>query len=450
LYGRIAISWNKLIYIEGTGRNDWSSTLPTNDNSYFYPSIASSFVISELLPGTKSWLDLLKVRSSWTMSKTPPAIYAINSSFGINSGTWNTLNGANPPSSLYGTGLLPQSANTFEVGLQGMFYKNRLMVDVSYYKKHMYDFLKYAPVSPATGYSSNYINIDEEMDRKGWELAVTGTPLRSEDWQLDVGVNWSTFARYYAKLDSVYSTKKPWVKVGERVDALVSRDFVKVPATGELIYSSAGRLQYSGYDSNFGWTDPDWLWGANATLRYKAFSLFVSFDGVVGGLMNTRTESYMWQSGVHPDGVTPERAADVATPGSSNFLGEGVQVASGTVTYDPNGIILTDTRTYKPNDVKTTYSRYAIDLHNSSAWGGAGSPADTYSKTFFKLREMSLTYNLPLSLIKGVAKAASVSFVGQNVLLWAKDFKYSDPDGGVEDFADPAVRYLGFNVKLTF
>ena len=450
LYGRVAVSWNKMVYIEATGRNDWSSTMPADAKSYFYPSVAGSFVVSELLPGTKSWLDLLKVRSSWTMSKTPPGIYAVNSSFGINSATWNTLNGANPPSSLYGTGLMPESANTFEVGLQGMFYKNRLMVDMSYYKKHMYDFLKYAPVSPATGYSSNYINIDEEIDRKGWELTVTGSPIKSEDWQLDVSLNWSTYARYYTKLDPVYSSTKPWVKVGNRVDALVSRDIVKVPATGEIICSSAGRIQYSGYDSNFGWTDPDWLWGANTTLRYKAFSLFVSFDGVVGGLMNTRTESYMWQSGVHPDGVTPERALDVATPGSTNYLLQGVKVTSGTVTYDPNGIILTDTRTYAPNDVYTTYSRYAIDLHNSSAWGGGGSPADTYAKTFFKLREMSLTYNLPTNLIKGVAKAASVSFVGQNVLLWAKDFKYSDPDGGAEDFADPAVRYLGFNVKLSF
>jgi hypothetical protein len=324
------------------------------------------------------------------------------------------------------------------------------MVDITYYKKHIYDFLKYAPVSPATGYSSNYINIDEEIDRKGWELAVTASPIRSKDWQLDLGLNWSTYARYYAKLDSVYSSKKPWVKVGERVDALVSRDFVKVPETGELICSSSGRLQYSGYDSNFGWTDPDWLWGANATLRYKAFSLFVSFDGVVGGLMNTRTESYMWQSGVHPESVTPERALDVATPGSVNYLVQGVKVVSGTVTYDANGIILTDTRTYAANDVKTTYSRYAIDLHNSSAWGGGGSPSDTYAKTFLKLREISLTYNLPTQYTQKWAKAASVGLVGQNVLLWAEDFKYSDPDGGAEDFADPAVRYLGFNIKLTF
>jgi TonB-linked SusC/RagA family outer membrane protein len=452
LYGRVAVSWNKLVYIEATGRNDWSSTMPADTKSYFYPSVAGSFVVSELLPGTRSWLDLLKVRSSWTMSKTPPSIYAVNSVFGINAGTWNTLNGAYPPSSLYPAGLTPSAANTFEVGMQGMVFKNRLMVDLSYYSKRMYDMIITGPISPATGYSGVFTNTNEEQTRKGWELAVTGTPLRSQDWQLDLGLNMSRYATYYAKLDSVYSNPSnyPWVKVGERVDVLVSKDFVKVPGTGEIIASSSGRLQYSAYNSNFGWKDPDFVWGLNATLRYKAFSLFVSVDGVMGGIMNTRTESYMWQSGVHPDGLTEARALDVATPGSANYLLQGVKVVSGTVTYDKIGNITSDTRVYAPNDVYTTYSRYAIDLHNSSAWGGNGSPADTYSKTFFKLREMSLTYNLPTTLLHGVAKAGSVSFVGQNVLLWAKDFKYSDPDGGVEDFSDPAVRYLGFNVKLTF
>lgn len=452
LYSRVGLSWNKLVYVDATGRNDWSSTLPRDTRSYFYPSMAASFVVSELLPeSTKYWLNLLKIRGSWTMSKGIPAIYDVNSSYSIVSGTWNTLNGASAPSSLYPPGLIPFAANTTETGLQGIAFKNRLMFDLSYYSKRMYNNIITGPISPATGYSGVFTNTDEERSRRGWELTVNVTPIKNKDWQLDIGLNWSTYATYYTKLDSLYSPVKPWVKVGERSDALVSRDLIKKPGSGELIYSSGGRLQYSQYDTKFGFTDPDWLWGVNTTLRYKNFSLFLSVDGVVGGLMNTRTESYMWQSGVHPESVTPERALDVATPGSTNFLGKGLTVVSGTATYDAVGYITSDTRTYAPNDVKTTYKQYVIDLHNSSAWGGNGSPADTYSKTFLKLREMSITYNIPGKYLHGwAAKAASVSFVGQNVLLWAKDFKYSDPDGGVEDFSDPSVRYLGANIKLTF
>ncbi|MDP4276015.1 MAG: SusC/RagA family TonB-linked outer membrane protein [Bacteroidota bacterium] len=448
LYGRVSLSWNNMAFLEATGRNDWSSTLPETTRSYFYPSVAGSFVVSELMPGTKDWLDLLKVRSSWTMSKTPPEIYAVNSAFTINSGTWGTMNGASAPSNLYGSNILPESANTFEVGLQGMVLKDRLMVDLSYYDKHMYDFLEAATLSGATGYTGNYINTDEEISRRGWEVAVNGSPIKNKDWQWDLGGNWSTYKRVYTKLDATYSSKKPWVKVGERVDALVSKDFVRDPS-GNLVFNN-GRLQYSQYDSNFGWTDPDWIWGLNTTLRYKNFSLFASFDGVVGGLMNTRTESYMWQAGVHPKSLTKARELDVATPGSKNFIGQGVKVVSGTATYDQDGNITSDTRVFEPNDVATTYKQYIIDLHNSSAWGGAGSPADTYSKTFFKLRELSLTYNVPSRFLHGIAKATSISFVGQNVFLWAKDFKYSDPDGGIEDFSDPSVRYLGGNIKVTF
>ena len=112
--------------------------------------------------------------------------------------------------------------------------------------------------------------------------------------------------------------------------------------------------------------------------------------------------------------------------------------------------MLSDTRVFAPNDVYTTYKQYIKDMHSGVAWGGSGRPADLYSTTFIKLRELSLSYRLPQSVVKGWAKSATVSFVGQNLFLWAKDFKYSVPDGGSEDFADPSIRYIGFNVKLTF
>jgi TonB-linked SusC/RagA family outer membrane protein len=448
LFGRAAFSWNKMIYIDATGRNDWSSTLPSTTRSYFYPSVSTSFVISELMPETKNWLNLLKVRSSWTKSKGIPDEFDSNSSFSVNSNIWGSLSGASAPSLIHPADIRPSSANTFEVGLQGIAYKNRLMLDLSYYDKRMYDDIMQGPLSSATGYSGAYVNSKEVINRRGWEITINGTPVKSNDWQLDLGFNWSTYKRVYTRLDPTYSEVNPWTKVGGRVDALASKAYLRDPE-GNLIYNN-GRIQYSQYDSNFGWTDPDWIWGLNTTLKYKSISLFMSFDGVVGGLMNTRTESYMWQSGVHPESVTEARAKDVATPGSSNFIGEGVKVVSGTATYDIVGNITNDTRVYAPNDIASTYKQYVIDLHSSSAWGGNGSMADTYSKTFFKLREISLTYTIPEKILKNKVRAASVSLVGQNVFLKAKDFKYSDPDGGIEDFSDPSVRYLGCNVKFTF
>jgi TonB-linked SusC/RagA family outer membrane protein len=448
LFGRLAISWKGLVYLEATGRNDWSSTLSKEERSYFYPSLSGSFVASELLPSTRNWLDILKLRGSYTVSKAIPGVYEVNPSYALANNTWRTFSGAAIPTNLYPSNITPAAANTYEVGLQSIILRNRAMFDISYYDKKIYNGIITGPISNAAGWAGVYTNTKEVTNRRGWEVVLNGKPINRKDLQLDVSLNWSTYKRIYTVLDSIYSAKRPWVKVGERVDVLFSRDFVRNPATGELVFNN-GRLVYSSYDSKFGYTDPDWIWGSNATLSYKNLSLFLSFDGVSGGLMNTRTESYMWQSGNHPNSVTPERALDVATPGSTNFLGKGVKVVAGTATYDAFGNITSDTREYAPNDKYTTYKQYAIDLHNSSAWGGNGSPSDTYSKTFFKLREISITYQIPSRVLGKVAKAASLSFIGQNVFLKAKDFKYSDPDGGSEDFADPSVRFLGFNFKVT-
>lgn len=449
VFGRAAFSWNKMIFVEATGRNDWSSTLAKSQRSYFYPSVAASFIASELLPQTKDWLDLLKLRSSWTLSKRPASIYEINSSYSISAATWGTLNGAGVPGNLYSPTIAPTSSETYEQGLQAMFLKNRLMLDVSHYTKRVFDRITTVGLTAASGYGGLVTNFGEEITRRGWEVILNGTPVKNKDWQLDLGLNWSTFASYYTKLDPVYSAKKPWVKVGERADHFISRDFQRDPS-GNLIHNGSGRPIVHGYDVLFGYYDPKFIWGTNANLKYKNFSLFVSFDGVNGGLANTRTESYMWQAGVHPNSLSPERALDVATPGSKNYLGQGVKVVSGSATFDANGKILTDTRVFAPNDIKTTYKQYMVDLHNSSAWGGNGSKADTYSRTFFKLREISLSYNVPTKLLHKVAKAASISLIGQNVLLKAKQFKYSDPDGGNDDFTDPSTRYLGFKINFTF
>jgi TonB-linked SusC/RagA family outer membrane protein len=470
VYGRAAVSWNKMAYIEATGRNDWSSTLAKAQRSYFYPAVSASFIASELLPQTKKWLDLLKLRGSWAISKGMPNIYEINSSYSISAATWGALNGAGVPSNLYNPAIKPSGTETYEQGLQAMFLKNRIMIDVSHYTKRFFDRITTVGITGASGYSGIVTNWDEEITRKGWEIILNGTPVKNRDWQLDLGFNWSTYNSFYSKLDTLYSRKLPWVAVGKRSDHFISRDFQRDPG-GNIIHNSSGVPITYGYDQLFGYSDPKFIWGANANLKYKNFSLFLSFDGVSGGITNTRTESYMWQAGVHPNSLGDERAMDVIAAGIyaaagggaagtaalaaagktlTNYIGQGVVVVSGSATYDAVGNILTDTRVYGKNATATTYKQYMIALHNSSAWGGNGSIADTYSKTFFKLREISLSYNIPAKYLHKVAKAASVSLIGQNVLLKAKDFKYSDPDGGNEDFADPSTRYLGAKISFTF
>ena len=177
----------------------------------------------------------------------------------------------------------------------------------------------------------------------------------------------------------------------------------------------------------------------------------MAIDGRVGGLAQTTTEMYMWRAGYHPKSVNEARYLDATQPGTKNYVGDGVKIISGEATYDTYGNIVSDTRVFAKNDVLATYETYISNLHKGTAWGGSPSPADAYSTTFFKIREVSLTYNLPKKISSRVkAKDISVSAVGQNLFLWAKDFKYSDPDGGSENFSDPSQRYIGFNLKVNF
>lgn len=451
IYGRLGLSWRSLAFAEMTLRNDWVSTLPESTRSYLYPSFSGSFVVSELLP-KMDWLSLWKVRGSWVTSKKAADIYAINSVLSVNSSVWGSLSSAVLPTTIRGTDILPESTSTYEVGTAINLFKNRLSFDLAYYNKKAFDFIKNASISPSSGYSSNFVNTGEEVTRKGIELTINGTPVETKDIRWDVSINWSKYADYYTKLDPVYSADKPWVKVGERADAFVYRDYLRDP-DGNIIHNSSGLPEYSKYDEKYGNQGPDWIWGLNTTLKYKNWQLALSFDGRVGGNITSVTEMYMWRSGNHPNSVTPERYLDMKTPGSKNYIGKGVKIVSGSVQYDTYGNIVpgSDTRVFAANDIATTYKSYVEAYHKGTAWGGAPSGAEIYSGTFFKLREVSLTYNVPKAICSMIkAHTLSVSAIGQNVLFWAKDFKYSDPDGGTENFSDPSQRYLGFNVKIGF
>ena len=447
IFGRLALDWRSLIFAEATFRNDWVSTLSASQRSYFYPSISGSFVASEVLP-KMNWLSFWKLRSSWVTSKKTADIYSINNVYAITNAAWGTLSTANYPTTIRPTDIYPESTSTIEIGSAINLFKNRIALDVAYYSKDMYDFIRAASVSSASGFTNNFMNIDEVRTRKGIEIAIDVTPVKTKDLQLDVNFNWTTYNTKFTKLDSLYSGDRPWIKVGERTDYYLIRDYLKDPQ-GNIIHNSSGLPLYSSYDSNYGYSDPKYIWGLGANLRYKNWQLALSVDGRVGGLAQTITEMYMWRSGSHPGSVNEARYLDATVPGSKNYLGEGVKVVSGTVTYDTYGNITSDDRIFAPNDVKTTYKSYTEAYHKGTAWGGAPSPADLYDATFFKIREVSLTYNLPNRISKQIsANNIAISAIAQNVLLWSKEFKYSDIDGGSENFADPSQRYVGFNIKV--
>lgn len=448
VYGRLGASYKSLVFIEGTLRNDWVSTLSKSERSYLYPSISGSFIISELLPKT-DWLSLWKVRGSVVSARKPADIYEINTIYSISNNVWNGLSSASYQDYIRGNEIKAEGTTSTEIGTAFNFFKNRLGLDFAYFSTDKYDFIKRAKISEASGFSQNLINIDEERRRSGIEISLNATPIENKDWRWNLGINWSKSTEKYTKIDDTYSEDQTWVEKGGRTDVLKYRPYLK-NSNGEIVHHN-GVIQFNDKSFKYGHMDPDWIWGFNTQVKYKNWQFSMSMDGRVGGYLPSTTSMYMWQAGVHPNSVTSERYLDATVANSKNYVGQGVKVISGSATFDSYGNIISDTRQFAPNDVATTYKAYVQAMHRGTAWGGDASEADILSATFLKIRELSLTYTLPREISSKLkAKDISISAIGQNVLFWAKDFKYSDPDGGSENFADPAVRYLGFNLKLNF
>lgn len=444
LYGGIAFSWKDAVFIDATARNDWSSTLPEETRSYFYPSVSGSVILSEFF-NTPSWLDFWKIRGSWTLTKTDLDVYEINKAYSINTNVWDGLNTATYPTSMRSSTLQPTASKAFEVGTGFNILDNRLRFDITYYNKLRYNLTREATISDASGFEDTLINYDEELLRQGVEVSMGASIIRTANWNWDVSANWTRDRYTYSKIDDIYSTQKPWVAAGERWDWYGIYDWERDPS-GNIVHE-AGMPVKSDYQSVMGNEYPDWIWGLSTTLRYKNWTLNVAFDGRVGGMAYSRTEQTMWNTGVHADSDNQWRYNEVVN-GNANYVGPGVKIVSGSVEYNTHGGIINDTRVFAPNDQEVSYEAYT---RKYNPWSGGKVYQNVFDCTFFKLRELSLGYTLPKSISDKLRlNETSISFVGQNLFIWMKEFKNADPDIDSDDMSSPSMRYIGFNVKLNF
>lgn len=453
LYGKLSLSWNSTYFLDVTGRNDWSSTLRSDERSYFYPSVSGSIVLSEIVP-LPAWWDFLKVRGSWTTTKVDAGIYANNNVYGVTTNVWDGLNTAEYPNKLIGGNVLPEKSETWEIGVGMNMFKNRLHADFAYYHKLESDFIIDGVVSQMTGYGSIQTNSKEERLRQGIEFTLGGTPVKTRDFTWHILSNWGHDRYTYAAIDPEFSTKKPWVKKGSRYDFIEIYDWDRDP-DGNIIHNGGMPVKQS-FRTKVATLSPDLVWGITNTFRYKDFTLMFTIDGRIGGNSYSRTHQMLWNSGAHKDSDNQYRYDEVVD-GKITYVGNGVKVVSGSVQRDPDGNILEDTRIFAPNDTPVSYEAYISRYH-----GATSNPSrqNVLDETFFKLRNLSLTYDLPEDLCSKMKMInASVGITGQNLFLWAKKYKYADPDKGgysgssdygYESLNSPSQRYIGFNLKIGF
>jgi TonB-linked SusC/RagA family outer membrane protein len=487
-YGYVDLSYRDWINLSVTGRIDKHSALPQKKNSYFYPSASLSVVLSEALK-LPSFISQLSVRGSYakvgsaepltqkTIGPIPSVAFSGNP-LGYGSVYRSPYDGPNylnvpgydvrlvynnQPASYYtntitNENLEPTFSSAWETGMDVKFLGGKAGMDVTYFESLDGPGIYNLPISEASGYTSWYVN-GIKTKRKGWEIVLNGSPISNpEGLSWNVMVNWSTYREY---IDEIYPERgienlDNFRQVGERLDQFWGTALVKTPE-GQIVYASDGRpIPLTSLNGNarrfLGYSNPDWTWGINNRVSYKNWSLSFLFDGRVGGVIANYVQQQTFRGGRHIEtvqGVMGEaRYQDYL--GVKSWVGEGVVVTSGTPKVDNEGNITNmDELTFAPNTNKTFLQDYISRYYNTNE-------SNLMSRTFSKLREVTLTYALPSSVLeKTFIKSATVSLIGRNLFYFAekKDIdleQYGSYDEVGSGLQSPSLRRYGINLNLTF
>ena len=438
VYGTLGVSYRNAVFLGMTGRNDWSSALPVENNSYFYPSFSLSTVVSEFIDLPDA-IPFFKLRGSWAQVSNDLAVYSTIPVYndGVN---WNSNASVYFPGSLRNPDITPETSKTWELGSDIRFLSNRIGLDLTYYHTIDENDIIYFPVSQASGYSSKLINANK-YKREGWEVVLNATPVknpRSLTW--DLSLNWSRHRRYLLELPEGINDLNG-VTIGDRMDLYRGWVFAR-SSDGDIIYEG-GLPTWDPFIKKLGYQDPDWTFGISNAFRYKFLTLNILLDGRYKGLIWSQTTRKMYWGGTHPNTVTSYREDEIN--GLATYVGDGVTVISGEVIYDAEGNIIEDTREYEENSTPVYWSDWCQYYYHDVA-----DEAVTFDASFIKLREITLSLNLPSKWVSALSlERASVSFVGRNLWLWS-NIKYVDPDTGTDNLQTPSSRNIGFNINLIF
>lgn len=451
VYGNITLGYKSMLYLDVTGRNDWSSTLPKANNSYFYPSVSTSFIFTELIP-KNSILSYGKVRLNWANVGSDADPYRLDFSYSPKDtyflqylGYEGTLPhgssaGYEAPNTIPpGENLKPQNVVSYEAGTELKFFDGRIGVDFSWYQTNTTDQIIEIAVAKSTGFWYKYINAGE-VQNKGIEFAISGSPIKKRDFVWDININYSQNENIVKELVpglDRYSLTSGWS--GLSIKAAPGEAFGLYGAAwerdpqGNIVYdASTGRRKII-QDQNLGNIYPDWTMGISNTFTYKGVSLSGLIDIRQGGVIYSQTTGSIRENGL---------AIETLENRGANFI--------------PEGVNKNEDGTYSPNTKAVDVQSYWEDVAATSNTEG-----NIFDASYIKLREITLSYQLPKSiLMKTFIKSASVGIEGRNVWLIKSHVPHIDPEvnffgssltgEGVEFESVPSTRSLGFNVKLNF
>ena len=443
MFGGVELNYSNFLYVNFTGRNEWASTFGSAKNNFFYPSVNTSLVFTELM-GRSDVLSFGKLRLAYAEAGINPGPYGTQTYYGQPSFTdgftsgigfpYLGMNGFGMSNGLGNNALAPERVTGKEVGVDLRFFSGKLNVDLTVYNQKSSDILISMPIASSSGFGGVVKN-SGEMVNKGIELLVNGTIIKNDNFSWDMGINWSRNRSEVLALapgvdeiniEAAFSSAGSYAIVGEPYGALYGARWARDEA-GNLLIDDDGTPFADSKRGNIGNPFPDWFGGLRNTFNIKGVSLTMLWDFRQGGDIWCGTYARMNNYGM------TEASADRGR----TYLIEGVRVSDGA-------------RNTTEVDAET-YWRYFK--------GDAGGPAENavYDGSWKRLRELGLNYKLPVT-INGI-NSITLGAVGRNLLLFT-DYPGVDPEtsltgagsniGGFDYFNNPGAKSFMFSVKLGF
>ncbi|MCP4551546.1 MAG: SusC/RagA family TonB-linked outer membrane protein [Bacteroidetes bacterium] len=447
MYGNVSLGYKNTFYLESSIRRDYSSTLPADNNVYYYPSISGSFVFSELLMDQFSWLSYGKFRLNYAEVGNSATFDQINDTYNIATSFNSAVMSVN--NTKKNSTLRPERTKSIETGIEAYFFDKRIGFDLAVYKTNSIDQILPVAVSRATGYSYKVVNAGE-IENKGIELSIMGTPVRDKNFEWNINVNWTKSTNKVLslaedlenlELGSFQGGVSVNARVGEAYGAIYGTDYTYDDNGNRYVDASSGEFIITSTNDNvLGNVNPDWIAGIYNSFRYKDLSFSFLIDIQQGGDLFSLDMHYGMATGMYPE---TSFINDLGNP-VRNTLDEGGGFINEGV--NPDGTVNT-TR---------------IDAHRYGAFGyrrNNPNKAFIYDAGYVKLREVAISYNLPKRLYSRTSiNDVTFSFVASNLWIISKNLPYADPEAGLSAGnlqgyiagAMPTTRTFAFNVKLRF
>lgn len=445
-----SLGYKNTYYIEGTFRRDQSSSLPKGKEAYYYPSVSASMVFSNLLQ--QKWLSFGKVRAAYaevgsdTNADQLRNRFIVQSSFGNNPVySYNTV--------LRNAYLLPQKLKNLELGTNMQFFKNRIGFDVAWFRNIAFDQILPLPISLANGSGSKIQNTGE-LTTKGFEVSFNITPLKLNNFNWDMSINWSnpktkvTALREGTENISIgtlpggISINAP---LNEEYGSIWGADFVYDPNGNKIIGKNGAYLHTDDTNHNLGSFQADFIAGLNNSFTYKNFNVSFQIDWKKGGKIFSLDQYFGYGTGLYPDSVGLN---DLGNP-IRNTLSNGGGVILPGVMEDPN-----NPGHYIPNTIRLDRSRSSQIIETDPP-----SSAFVYDASFIKLRQVSVSYTFDKKSLGNIGiQSLTLGVVGSNLWIIHKNLPYSDPEAGLssgniqgyQSGVMPATRNFAFNLKVNF